>query len=170
MRQRALAPSANLLQVRAVSFAGPKAVVSASRDATVRYWHLKSSNPPTYDPSIAFTGQSFVNALTYIPASKAFPDGLIVSGGKDTLIDVRPPGRPPDADADILLLGHQGNVCNLDVDPDFEKTRRIVSGSWDASALIWDLEKGEPVTTLGEHGGSVWTVLIYDRQTVITGQ
>lgn len=157
-------------QVRAVSFPSPTTVLSASRDATVRHWKLTSPSPPTYDPSIAYTGNTFINALASAPPSPSLPDGLIISGGKDTIIDVRPPGRPPEADAERLLLGHQGNVCAFDVDPQFEKSKVLVSGSWDASALVWDVEKGEVRATLGEHGGSVWAVLVYDQNVVITGE
>lgn len=51
--------------------------------------------------------------------------GLIVSGGAETIIEVREPGHSG-ADADFLLLGHSHNVCTLDAYGDV-----IVSGSWD---------------------------------------
>jgi len=34
--------------------------------------------------------------------------------------------------------------------------------------MIWDVEKGEPVATLEGHEASVWAVLAYDQDTVIT--
>lgn len=78
-------------------------------------------------------------------------------------------GREPDADAERLLLGHQGNVCALDVCPD-PTTPYLVSGSWDSSAMIWDVQKGESTVTLEGHSGSVWDVLAYDNTKVITGE
>lgn len=81
---------------------------------------------------------------------------------------MREPGQPPDSDPYRLLLGHQGNVCALDVGPD-TKVPWVISGSWDASAMIWDVEKGEAVVTLEGHQASVWAVLAYDQDTVITG-
>ncbi|KAI9726949.1 MAG: hypothetical protein M1828_000297 [Chrysothrix sp. TS-e1954] len=153
--------------VRAVSFAGPETIISASRDATVRRWQRKSASPPTYDDSIVSHGQEFVNAVTYAPPFADFQDGLYISGGKDTIIDVRQTGRPPDQDAERLLVGHEGNVCSLDFCKD-PKTPYLASGSWDASARIWNVEKGETVATLEGHQGSVWAVLAYDRQHVIT--
>lgn len=91
-----------------------------------------------------------------------------MSGGKDTLIDVRKPGQAPDSDPERLLLGHQGNVCALDVCLD-GKIPYLVSGSWDASAMVWDIEKGESTATLEGHQASVWAVLAYDQDTIITG-
>lgn len=44
-----------------------------------------------------------------------------------------------------------------------------MSGSWDASAMVWDVEKGEATATFEGHGASVWAVLAYDESTVVTG-
>ncbi|KAI4286111.1 MAG: hypothetical protein L6R35_004481, partial [Caloplaca aegaea] len=95
--------------VRGVSFPHPKLVLSASRDATVRAWKLLEQHPPLYDCSISSHGSSFINAITYVPPTREFADGLIVSGGKDTIIEVREPGRQPDQNAEALLLGHAHN-------------------------------------------------------------
>lgn len=156
--------------VRGVAFPTSDLVFSASRDATVRSWRLKAPNqsPPTFDDTIAVHGSEFINSLTHIPPSKDFPEGLVVSGGKDTIIDVRQPGRPPDVDAERLLLGHQGNVCALDYFDD-GNTSYLVSGSWDASAMVWDVSKAECTATLQDHSGSVWAVLAYGPDRIITG-
>ncbi|KAF2834954.1 ubiquitin homeostasis protein lub1 [Patellaria atrata CBS 101060] len=152
--------------VRGVSFPDPKVVLSASRDATVRLWKLLSSSPPTYDCTLSSHGSAFINAVAYVPSSDKFPDGLIVSGGKDTIIEVRQPGRQPSENADALLLGHAANVCALDVSAD---GRTIVSGGWDAEARIWTVGQWEGSIVLQGHEGSVWAVLAYDRETIITG-
>ena len=89
-----------------------------------------------------------------------------MSGGKDTIIEVRQPGKPPEDNAEGLLLGHAHNVCALDVSPD---GKRIISGSWDGTARVWQLGKWEESTVLEGHGGSVWGVLAYDDDTIITG-
>lgn len=81
---------------------------------------------------------------------------------------MRQPGQPAESDAYRLLLGHQGNICTLDAWQD-AKTGYLVSGSWDASAIVWDVEKGEATATFEGHGASVWAVLAYDESTVITG-
>lgn len=152
--------------VRSVAFPDPSFVLSASRDATVRVWKLLSNSPPTYDCTLASHGTAFVNSVAYAPPSQNFPDGLIVAGGKDTIIEVRQPSKTPQDNAEALLLGHQSNVCVLDVSED---GRTIVSGSWDTEARIWEIGNWEASTVLRGHTASVWAVLAYDRKIVITG-
>lgn len=154
-------------QVRGVVFPHPKFVLSASRDSTVRLWKLLSSNPPKYDCSISSHGSAFINAVTYLPPSKHYSEGLIISGGKDTIIEVRQPGKPPDENAEALLLGHSHNVCALDTSPE---GNFVVSGSWDGSARVWKVGKWECDAVLEGHEGSVWAVLAYDPSVVITGE
>lgn len=45
----------------------------------------------------------------------------------------------------------------------------MVSGSWDGSARLWRIGKWECETLLDGHEGSVWSVLAYDSNTIITG-
>lgn len=132
----------------------------------MRVWKLLSSPPPNYDCTLASHGTAFVNSVAYAPPSSSFPDGLIVAGGKDTIIEVRQPTKTPTDNAEALLLGHQSNVCALDVSED---GLTIVSGSWDTEARIWPVGKWEASTVLRGHEASVWAVLAYDRKTVITG-
>jgi phospholipase A-2-activating protein len=89
-----------------------------------------------------------------------------VSGGKDQIIDVRRPSKNLDDDADALLIGHGNNVCALDVSED---GRYIVSGSWDMEARLWEVGKWGESTVLQGHTASVWAVLAYDSDTIITG-
>ena len=142
-------------------------VLSASRDYTVRLWKLISLNPPKYDCSLSSHGSSFINALTYLRPTAEYSEGLIISGGKDAVIEVRQKGKPPDADAEALLIGHSHNVCALDLSHDGEF---IVSGSWDGSARVWRVGKWNCEALLEGHEGSVWAVLAYDRKTIITGE
>ncbi|KAH7043930.1 polyubiquitin binding protein-like protein [Macrophomina phaseolina] len=152
--------------VRSVAFPDPSFALSASRDATVRVWKLLSNSPPTYDCTLASHGTAFVNSVAYVPPSQNYSDGLIVAGGKDTIIEVRQPSKAPQDNAEALLLGHQSNVCALDVSED---GRTIVSGSWDTEARIWQIGNWEASTVLRGHTASVWAVLAYDRKIVITG-
>ncbi|PYH41688.1 WD repeat PLAP family protein [Aspergillus saccharolyticus JOP 1030-1] len=152
--------------VRAVVFPHPNAVFSASRDATVRLWKLVSTPPPTYDYNITCHGSAFINALAYYPPTLDFPDGLVLSGGQDTIIEARQPGKAADDNADAMLLGHAHNVCALDVS---HEGGWVVSGSWDSTARLWKIGKWECDLVLDGHQGSVWTVLAYDKDTIITG-
>ena len=90
-----------------------------------------------------------------------------MSGGKDTIIEVRQPGKQPEENAEGLLLGHAHNICTLDVSPAGDW---IVSGSWDSSARVWRIGKWECEAILEGHGGSVWGVLAYDKDLIITGK
>ncbi|CAI7588478.1 unnamed protein product [Penicillium pancosmium] len=152
--------------VRAVAFPNPNAVFSASRDATVRLWKLVASSPPTYDYTITTHGQAFINTLAYLSPTAQYPEGLVLSGGQDTIIEARQPGKSADDNADAMLLGHAHNICALDVSPD---SRWVVSGSWDSTARIWKVGQWETDRILDGHEGSVWAVLAYDENTIITG-
>ena len=105
--------------------------------------------------------------MAVVSPSKTYPDGLIASAGKDTIIDVRQPGKAPDQNAERLLLGHAHNVCTLDSTPDGQT---IISGGWDKQARVWDIERGESVAELKGHEASVWAVLAFDQDHIITGK
>jgi phospholipase A-2-activating protein len=130
-------------------------------------WKQESSSPPSYDSTIKSHTKEFVNALTTVPPSAEHPEGLIVSGGKDQIIDVRQPSKALDDNADALLLGHASNVCALDASAD---GNLIISGSWDTDARVWQVGKWESSTVLEGHTASVWAVLSYDSSTIITGE
>ncbi|KAI9828221.1 MAG: hypothetical protein M1819_004585 [Sarea resinae] len=152
--------------VRAVVFPEPNAIISASRDATVRLWALRSTSAFSWSGNIACHASSFVNSLAYYPPTANYPEGLAVSGGKDTIIDVRRPGAAVDDNAEALLLGHSNNVCALDTNAE---GGFIVSGSWDGQGMVWRVGKWECEALLEGHEGSVWAVLAYDSDTIITG-
>jgi phospholipase A-2-activating protein len=107
-----------------------------------------------------------VNAVAFVPPTADFPEGLIVSGGQEGILDVRSPATKPDQNAEALLPAHEGNICALDVSPD---GAIFVSGSWDTSACIWRTGKWEPFARLVGHEAAVWAVLAYSNELVITG-
>ncbi|KAL2062534.1 hypothetical protein VTL71DRAFT_6800 [Oculimacula yallundae] len=152
--------------VRGVAFPSPKAVLSASRDGTVRLWKHLSANPPLFDGTISSHAGSWMNTVTFLQPSADFPDGLIISSGKDVVIDVRQPTKAAEDDAEALLLGHSRDVCALDVDP---ASKYIVSGSWDHEARVFPVGKWECSAVLRGHEGTVWAVLAYDDDTIVTG-
>ncbi|WYZ45700.1 hypothetical protein EsH8_VIII_001016 [Colletotrichum jinshuiense] len=152
--------------VKAVSFPTPQTVLSASRDGSVRVWRQTSDSPPTFEASVSSQTSEFVNSITYLRPTEAYPDGLIASGGKDTIVEVKQPQAAPSDNAERLLIGHSQNVCNLDVSP---KGTYIVSGGWDAQAIVWNTSTWEPEIRLSGHDKSVWAVLALDEDTVLTG-
>ena len=124
-----------------------------------------ADNPPVYDDKISSHAPRFVNSVAYLPPSEEYTEGLVVSGGKDLVIDIRPPSKAPEDNADAMLIGHGDNVCALDVSPD---GKFIVSGSWDNDARVWPIGKWECEATL-HHEGNVWAVLAFDPETIVTG-
>lgn len=133
----------------------------------MRIWRLCSVKPPVYDGTLGSHGTTFINSLAYVPPSSDHPEGLIVSGGKDSIIEVRQPNKSPQDNAEALLLGHSANVCALDVSED---GKAIVSGGWDAEARVWQVGEWQASAVLQGHEGSVWAVLAYDKQTIVTGE
>ncbi|EAA35560.3 hypothetical protein GE21DRAFT_1823 [Neurospora crassa] len=153
--------------VRAVSFPAANVVLSASRDHTVRLWRKATSQSP-FDDTIVSQGHGYINSLTFIPPTGEYPDGLVVSGGAEPIIEVKKPNATPDINAERLLVGHGHNVCTLDVSPD---GKWLVSGSWDGKAIVWNTATWEMAHVLVHNmdNRGVWTVLAYDADTIITG-
>ena len=65
--------------------------------------------------------------------------GYVVTGGQDAIVNIFSVASAKD-EPNFSLLGHEGNVCTLDVFPD----GTIVSGSWDKCVQppMWPLESG----------------------------
>ncbi|KAI5294798.1 hypothetical protein KEM52_003176 [Ascosphaera acerosa] len=150
--------------VKAVLFADASTVISASRDASVRVWRLEH---PAQEPSctIALQGKDFVNSLAYLRPRTEYPHGLFFAGSRDGIVEARSPAASLADPAEALLVGHAGNVCALDVSPE---GGFLLSGSWDCSAKLWRLGRWEAEVTFEGHEASVWAVLAYDSNTVIT--
>lgn len=160
------ADSASSVQVRAVCFPSPDVVLSASRDQTVRLWKRTSNAPPSFEAQIATQGHDYINSVIYLKPSQDFPDGLIASGGKDAIIEVRRPGSHFLDNAERLLIGHAGNVVTLDASPD---GKFLVSGGLDGQARVWSIGKWETEMALeGHNGKGIWGVLAFDDHTVLT--
>ncbi|KAL6857373.1 WD40-repeat-containing domain protein [Trichoderma novae-zelandiae] len=153
--------------VRAVSFPSPDFALSASRDCTVRIWRRTQTKPPAFEGTLVSRGSEYVNTVAFFPPNQEHPNGLVVSGGKDTIIEVKSPNSVAADNAERLLIGHAHNVCTLDVSP---KGTYLVSGGWDGQARVWNLSKWETELMLGGHEGmAVWSVVAIDETTVVTG-
>lgn len=109
-----------------------------------------------------------MSTVALIPPSPDCPDGLVASGSRDGLIDLRSPKSKPDHDPLAVLIGHANNVCALDVSQD---GKFLVSGSWDMSARVWEVGKWQPdeAKVLSGHEGTVWAVLALNSKIIVTG-
>ncbi|EXJ81176.1 hypothetical protein A1O3_07466 [Capronia epimyces CBS 606.96] len=152
--------------VRGVLFPDPSFAITASRDGSTRVWKQTSTSPPRYDGSESSHGAQFKTCLAYVPPSKEFPDGLILSSGQDALIEARQPTSTTDVNADAIMVGHSHQVCSLDV---CASANYFVSGSWDSTAKLWEIGRWEAAFDLQGHTATVWAVLAYDRDTIVTG-
>ncbi|KAI8355878.1 phospholipase A-2-activating protein [Mortierella sp. GBAus27b] len=134
-------------------------IVSVSRDSSVRTWIRNPDN--TFGEGRVFLGHTnYVNSVAFIAASEANPNGLIVSGGSDKVINI---WDPTNARAPVYtLVGHTDNVCSLFADAD----GHIVSGSWDKTAKIW--RNWECVHTLEGHTQAIWGVMELEHSAVVT--
>lgn len=93
---------------------------------------------------------------------------FLATGGQDSTIQVyefAPPTSPaPNAESPApftTLLGHMSNVCCLHASRD---GTRLLSGSWDLTARVWDTADWSCRHVLTEHGAAVWDVLAIDAK------
>lgn len=152
--------------VRAVLLPASSIALTASRDGSTKCWKRTNESPPVYDPDELTHGSQFKTCLAYIPPSKQYEQGLVISAGQDTLIEARQPSTTAEQNADAMMVGHSNQVCALDVSP---KGDWLVSGGWDNTAKIWRTGRWEAETDLPNHTATVWAVLAYDQDTVVTG-
>ncbi|KAG6005667.1 hypothetical protein E4U21_007783 [Claviceps maximensis] len=153
--------------VRAVTFASSDVVLTASRDCTVRKWSRCSQTPSSFEEILVSRGSEYVNSIAFAPPSADFPSGLVVSGGKDTIIEVKSLNAASTDSAERLLIGHAHNVCTLDIAPDGSY---LISGGWDGQARVWNLQKWETTLMLAGHEDkAVWALVALDAKTVVTG-
>jgi WD40 repeat protein len=57
------------------------------------------------------------------------------------------------------LMGPSDTVCAVAV---YDGGRRAISGSWDETLRIWDLERGQELHTLEGHSGQITALAVYD--------
>ncbi|KAI0151177.1 ubiquitin homeostasis protein lub1 [Pestalotiopsis sp. NC0098] len=151
--------------IRDLAFPSTEAVVSVSRDHTVRLWKRTSTSPPAYEGTIINQISEYINAVAVLPANEEYPDGLVVSGGKDPCLDVRKPTATSSDNADRILPGHASNVSALAV---ASSGKYFVSGSWDQTARVWSTDSWDSIVTLTGHDAAVWDVLPLSDNAIAT--
>ncbi len=136
-------------------------LVSSSRDAQVKLWSVNEAN----EASLLHSHHEhlhFVNAVSFLPPSHAHPAGMVASAGADNIIRLLDMGSREMAG---LLEGHVNNVCALFA----LNESNLVSGSWDSTAIVWNVDAGCPTYKLVGHENAVWAVYAINKDTFITG-
>ena len=140
-------------------------LASSSRDGTIRVWKKDPNelHERGYSCEAILTWHtSFVNSLTFVQPNNIHPKGLLISGGADARICIGPPEQ---SNSPLyVLMGHDENVCALDVVPDSEL---IISGSWDKTARLWTYS--ECIDIFRGHESAVWAVLGLTNGDIVTG-
>lgn len=140
--------------VKCVLATGSGQIISCSRDETVKMF---SENEGAYVENISVGGDDrlAVNAVAFYECSNT--GWLIFAGRKDGSIAVYSAGDPKPK---RILHEHKMNVCVLYVDAE---NGRLLSGSWDGTAIVWPVEdiinrsEFQALCLVG-HKMSVWAV------------
>lgn len=147
--------------VRAVVAPSNDLILSSSRDSTAISW-IKASDS-SFSPAHTFrAGPRYINAVAYLKPTPEAPQGYIVTGGQDSVINIWDIGQSQEEPL-CSLLGHSDNVCSLHVSGDGS----IISGSWDKTAKVWT--NFQLVSDLVGHTQSVWAVVSIEGDQYLTG-
>ena len=134
----------------------------------IRRWAIRV-NAHSQMPELGEVGTSiqhdhWVTALTSLSASdgnEMYPHGCIITGCKDSKIRI----FSPDGEPMMLLEGHTNGVISFS----WTSTGKLISGSWDGTAKIWDLAAGGAcLHTLPGHENGVNVLGLGDGQIVTT--
>ncbi|XP_022763569.1 phospholipase A-2-activating protein [Durio zibethinus] len=146
--------------VRGICVCGDEGIATSSRDRTVRFWSLDSSDKRKYVSSKILLGHSsFVGPLAWISPDEEFPEGGIVSGGMDTMVlvwDLRTGEKVQS------LKGHQLQVTGVVLD-----NGDIVSSSVDCTLRRW--RSGQPVETWEAHKSPIQAVIKLPSGELVSG-
>ncbi|KAI9007771.1 WD40-repeat-containing domain protein [Hyaloraphidium curvatum] len=146
--------------VRAVAGQGSDLICSGSRDTTVRTWRRSSPNSFALDATLP-VHSDYVNAVATIPPSSEFPEGLLLSAGKDKIIYATDPASKSKEPL-FSMIGHTENVCALALTP----SGHVVSGSWDKTGRLW--VNWQTAYTMEGHTQAVWAVLGLTDEDILT--
>lgn len=118
----------------------------------------------------------FVNAVAVVSISPGgdyledFDEGdfVVASGGVDKVIYLWNPMKNSILGA---LIGHEGNICHLDIvnRKDYNHGFMVISTSWDGTVKCW--MGTECYATLKGHEGAVWTLAsLNNGRSLLTGR
>ncbi len=134
----------------AVSADGRNALTVNSEERTVRLWDLEARReilaPQANGQVGAFLDLKRTRGLLWSAAFSPDGDSILTVGGSDARLWDMQKG------AERMSFSPNGIVASAGFSPD---ARRIVTGSWDNSARVWDAESGKGIFKLEGHTGYV---------------
>ncbi|CAH0395801.1 unnamed protein product [Bemisia tabaci] len=148
--------------VRALAATHNGCIVSASRDKTAKIWKPNELNAVYSDVQTLHGHRNFVSSICALPPSDGFPDGLIVTGSNDKIINVY---TPECSDPILKLEGHTNTVCNLR--PGLQPAT-FVSSSWDTTARVWSVKDKTTLLTITGHSAAVWSAIQLSSGIIVT--
>ncbi|XP_045474731.1 phospholipase A-2-activating protein [Harmonia axyridis] len=154
------------LDVRSLAVTSGNAILSGSRDKSAKFWKPNGFNA-SYNEFISYKDQkNFVASVLYIEPSNEFPEGLVITGGNDSVILIYKPSEPFSCGS---IKEHSNTVSCLSkgVAPN-----SFISGSWDTTAKYWVLNKDSQtqtsLSTLKGHTAAVWSVIQLQDSKIVT--
>ncbi|KAK8846772.1 hypothetical protein IAR55_005860 [Kwoniella newhampshirensis] len=128
-----------------------KLLVSAGADGRLHFW----------DPRTGDHIRSLRSHKTGISDISISPDSLYVATASDdctsTIHLLHPPSTPDGTPPPPLriLSAHTAPILSIAFSP---KSNLVVTGSFDESAIIWDVRRGKPLRVLPAHADAIWCV------------
>ncbi len=148
-------------------------IITGSRDRTAKVWLLSSDISKDSPLTLQFTlfeHEHWVNTIVMLPGNKSFATGCHDSNIRIFDFNNIPSDSPVFKQS---LGGHRSSVSSLSTIPLSQGTATtdeflLVSGSWDGTARVWDLNKNSCVAVLPDHENSV-CVLGLPNGLLVTG-
>jgi len=149
-------------KVYAMHWAGEATqLVSASQDGKLIIWNAKTTNKILAIP----LRSSWVMTCAFEQSS----DSLVACGGLDNLCSIyklKPDGSAVNR-AEKELAAHDGylSCCR------FVGNSKLLTSSGDSTCILWDVEKGDAISTFTDHAGDVMSVSVSptDINTFVSG-
>lgn len=136
-----------------------RTIISAGDDETVRIWDVNRAAEIRQLKQVRAKESSASRHKIYSVAACPIT-GRIFAGGTRSAIEMWEPERKAESSATEpvqLYRGHTKGVTSLCVSPDGKK---LISGSWDKTVRVWDIESGKLLHTISAHTKQVWSVAL----------
>ncbi|KAF5272219.1 hypothetical protein FQA39_LY01301 [Lamprigera yunnana] len=154
--------SGHSLDVRSITATSKNHIISGSRDKTAKLWIRNESNNTYAESTIYKDQKNFVASVLYLEPTVEFPNGLVITGGNDSVILIY---QTHDSYSSLALREHSNTVCHLSRGVE-ENT--FLSSSWDNTAKLWNLKQQHSVSTFSGHTAAVWSVIQLQNLNIVT--